>query len=117
MNDRSRTKLLATPWEDVLTRAALAGDCATLVEADSDAAAAITRLEDAGFVTEAAKLMAHALPKRECVWWACMCARHTTPPDLPEADAAAVTAAEEWVRKQTDESRRQAFEHAQRGNF
>jgi hypothetical protein len=78
---------------------------------------AIQRLEDAGFVTEAAKVMAHALPKRECVWWACMCARHTTPPDLGEADAAAVSAAETWVRHQTDESRRDAFDHAQRANF
>jgi hypothetical protein len=74
-------------------------------------------LEDAGFVSEAVKLMAHALPKRECVWWACMCARHTAPPDLPDADAGAVSGAEVWVRKQTDESRREAFEHAQRANF
>jgi hypothetical protein len=61
--------------------------------------------------------MAFALPKRECVWWACMCARHTTPPDLTEADAAAVAGAEAWVRQQTDETRREAFEHAQRANF
>ena len=117
MNDRSLPKLLATSWEDVLTRAALTGECAALVQADTDATVAIKRLEDSGFVTEAAKLMAHALPKRECVWWACMCARHTTPPDLLETDAAAVAGAELWVRQQTDESRREAFEHAQRANF
>ena len=117
MSDQPLPRLLATPWEDVLTRAALTGECAALVQADSDAGRAITRLEDAGLVTEAAKLMAHALPKRECVWWACMCARHTAPPDLPEADAAAVSGAETWVRQQTDESRREAFEHAQRANF
>lgn len=117
MNDQPLPKLLATPWEDVLARAALTGEAAALIQADTAPAAAIARLEAGGFVTEAAKLMAHALPKRECVWWACMCARHTTPPDLPEADAAAVAGAEEWVRKQTDESRREAFEHAQRANF
>lgn len=117
MTDRSLPKLLATPWEDVLARSALTGKSAALMQAETDAAKAINRLEAAGFVTEAAKLMAHALPRRECVWWACMCARHTTPPDLPEADAAAVAAAETWVRQQTDEIRREAFDHAQRAKF
>jgi len=117
MSDQPLPKLLATPWDDVRGRAALTGNCAALIEADTDPATAIARLEAAGFVTEAAKLMAHALPKRECVWWACMCAHHTTPPDLPEADAAALAAAEVWVRKQTDETRREAFDHAQRANF
>ena len=32
MNDRSMTKLLATPWEDVLARAALTGECAAVVQ-------------------------------------------------------------------------------------
>jgi hypothetical protein len=117
MTDQVLPKLRTTPWDDVVARAALTGDCADLIQSDTDPAVAIRRLQDAGFVTEAARLMAFALPKRECVWWACMCARATTPADLPEADAAAVTVAEEWVRKQTDESRRQAFEHAQRSNF
>lgn len=117
MSDQVLPKLRATPWQDVVARAALTGECSALIQADTESATAIRRLQDAGFVTEAAKLMAHALPKRECVWWACMCARHTAPSDLPEPAAAAVTAAEDWVRKQTDESRRQAFEHAQRDNF
>jgi len=117
MSDRTLPKLLATPWAEILARAALAGECAAVIQNDTDAAAAISRLEAAGFLTEAAKLMAHALPRRESVWWACMCARHTTPPDLPEADAAAVTCAENWVRQQTDETRREAFGHAQRANF
>jgi hypothetical protein len=117
MSDQTLPKLLATPMQDVLARAALTGEPAALVQAETDPAVAIAKLEAAGFLTEATKLMAHALPKRECVWWACMCARHTTPPDLPEAEVAALAGAEEWVRKQTDESRREAFDHAQRANF
>lgn len=117
MTDQVLPKLLVTPWDDVAARAALTGGCAALIQSDTDPAVAIKRLQDAGFVSEAARLMAFALPKRECVWWACMCARNTSPRDLPESDAAAVTAAEEWVRKQTDESRRQAFEYAQHSNF
>jgi hypothetical protein len=117
MSDESLSKLRQTPWEDVRTRAALAAESAAVIASATDTGMAMRQLEEAGFVTEAAKLMAHALPKRECVWWACMCARHTGPPDLADADAAAVAGAEAWVRLQTDESRREAFEHAQRANF
>jgi hypothetical protein len=117
MSEESLAKLRQTPWEAVRTRAALAGESAVLIASATDSSVAIRQLEDAGFVTEAAKLMAHALPKRECVWWACMCARHTTPRGLPDEDEAALSGAEAWVRQQTDESRREAFEHAQRANF
>jgi hypothetical protein len=116
MSDDALVKLAATAWQDVQARAALTGESARLIGAATDAASAIRDLEDAGFVTEAARVMAHALPKRECVWWACMCARHTMPPDA-EADLAAVSSAEAWVRSQSDETRREAFDLAQRGNF
>ena len=59
--------------------------------------------------------MAHTLPQREAVWWACMCVSHTAPADLPAADRAAREAAEDWVRQQTDKSRRLAWERAQAG--
>jgi hypothetical protein len=76
-------------------------------------AEAVDRLAAAGFLLEAAKLTAHALPKREAVWWACMCARHTVPADAPAALGELCAAAETWVRKQNDESRRAAFGLAQ----
>src|SRR4051812_23693597 len=63
---------------------------------------ALARLEGSGYLTEATRLVAHALPKREAVWWACMCAGHTAPADLPAADRVAREAAEDWVRQQTD---------------
>jgi hypothetical protein len=116
MNDESLAKLRQLPWDEVRGRAALTSGIAAIANV-TDASTAMQVLEDAGFLTEAAKVMAHALPKRESVWWACMCARHTAPPDLPGSDLAAVSAAEGWVRRQTDENRRQAFAHAQDANF
>lgn len=113
MSDRTLPKLLATPWPEILARAALVGECAAVIQDDTDAAAAISRLEAAGFLTEAAKLMAHALPRRESVWWACMCAASTAPGDLTEADQLAQLHAEQWVRRQTDELRRAAMECAE----
>ncbi len=78
---------------------------------------ALEELIAAGFLIEATRLLAQALPKREAVWWACMCARHVPQPDPPEADIKALEAAEHWVRRQTDELRREAMAHAQESGF
>jgi hypothetical protein len=43
------------------------------------------------------------------VWWGCMCAAHTAPADLPEADRAAFARAEDWVRRPGDALRRAAW--------
>jgi hypothetical protein len=68
-------------------------------------------------LTEAVKLVSHAMPRREGVWWVCMCARATALADSPPADAAALEAAELWVRRPSDENRRAAFARAEEGRF
>jgi hypothetical protein len=79
---------------------------------------ALDRLEQAGLLDEAARLVAHALPPREAVWWACACSRHTAPSGAnPEAETALRAAAEEWVRRQTDEVRRAAMAEAEKTGF
>ena len=87
------------------------GDCKHSVEA-------LDRLEQAGLLDEAARLVAHALPPREAVWWACACSRHTAPSGTnPEAETTVRAAAEEWVRRQTDELRRAAMSEAEKTGF
>jgi uncharacterized Zn-binding protein involved in type VI secretion len=52
------------------------------------------------------------------VWWACACAHHTAASGTdPSAEAKVREAAEEWVRKQTDEHRRTAMEQAETTGF
>jgi len=87
------------------------------IQACTSVPEALAALEAGGFLIEAARLTAHALPKREAGWWACMCAAHTAPPDLPEPDRAAREAAEVWVRQQADAPRRLAMERAQASEF
>nr|WP_321983242.1 hypothetical protein [uncultured Lichenicoccus sp.] len=79
--------------------------------------AALAKLEAALLHHDAIRLMAHALPRREAVWWACMCARHTAPSGLASADRFAVEAAEAWVFRSEDAVRRTAYEHAQASRF
>lgn len=91
-------------------RSALAG-CRNAIEA-------LERLERAGLLVEATRLIAHALPAREAVWWACACSRHTAASgNDPSAEAKVREAAEEWVRRQTDEHRRTAMKEAETSGF
>lgn len=96
---------------------ALPADAATALGGCTDLADALDRLEAGGFLPEASRLIAHALPKREAVWWACMCATHTAPADLPEAARQARETAEHWVRQQTDKLRRAAMAYAETADF
>jgi hypothetical protein len=59
---------------------------------------------------EAARLLVHALPEREAVWWACMCTTHTAPGELKAAEQMALDAAETWVRRLDEAARRAAAE-------
>jgi hypothetical protein len=103
------TKFNTTDLTVLLPRVALPVEATIAVEGCATVPAALAALEAGGFQAEAARLIAYALPKREAVWWACMCALHTAPPDLPEPDRAAREAAELWVRQPTDPIRRAAM--------
>jgi hypothetical protein len=63
--------------------------------------------------TDAVRFLAHALPRREAVWWACTCARLTLPRDASPDIAASLQAAEAWVFQPTEENRRAAMQKAE----
>lgn len=99
------TKLAGKTLAPLQPRLKLQEDAAAAVAGCQLVAEALERLEVRGFLTEAARLLAYALPRREAVWWTCMCAGHTEPADLPEADRMARAAAEQWVRQPNDSNR------------
>ena len=104
---------LATPLAPLLPRLELDAEGAALVAGLPDAATGVDRLAGVDRPADALRLIAHALPKREAVWLACMCARAV--PDLAPTplDDAALAAAELWVRRPDDASRRAAMAAAQ----
>jgi hypothetical protein len=55
---------------------------------------------------DAIRLLAAALPKREAVWWACLCARQAHGANPPAKVAAALGAAEKWAADPSEENRR-----------
>ena len=110
-------KLRAAPLAAVRERGELSAAALARIAGCADVPAALEALEADGMATDAVKLVAHALPRREGVWWACMCARATMPAELPPTDRAALDAAEAWVRKPSDENRRAAFAAAEQARF
>lgn len=116
MSDRKPTKM-SDDLPVLMPRAALTGPALAHVDGAATTSAALAALKAGDFLVEATRLLAHALPRREAVWWACMCARHTAPAGLAEADRAAIDAAELWVRNQADDVRRLAFDHANEAGF
>ena len=57
---------------------------------------------------DAVQFLARALPKREAVWWSCLCARDVLRADAPPELPGAVETAESWVYRPTEENRRKA---------
>lgn len=62
---------------------------------------------------DAIQLIAHYLPKRQSVWWACQCIKTTFGPKTTPQMKAAVEAAEKWVAQPTEENRRAAQQTAE----
>src|SRR3984893_7309151 len=66
---------------------------------------------------DAVRFLAHALPKREDVWWACLCSRAVVGSNPPPKFAAALQAAEKWVGDPSEETRRAAMPAAEAAEF
>jgi hypothetical protein len=108
----SVNKLAGADAAAVLQRCHLPPEPRLAIQGLSEIAPIVDELVKSGFMLEAVRVFAHALPKREAVWWACMCAQATAPGDLNGPDLAARQAAEAWVRTQADETRRVAMAQA-----
>ncbi len=65
---------------------------------------------------DSVKFMAHALPPREGVWWAWMCARKAAGPEPPPAVKTSLEATEKWLSQPSDELRRAAMQAAEKAD-
>lgn len=61
--------------------------------------------------------LAHALPKRESVWWACVCSKATVNDKTSKDNLDALKCAEQWVYNPTEENRRLAEKLAEKTEF
>jgi hypothetical protein len=96
---------------------ALSDEARALLEPGLTPGAYLDRLTGAGHLADAELFLAHALPKREAVWWGCRCARRAAGPEPPAEAAAALAAAEAWAAAPGDVNRRKTYPAAEAAGF
>jgi hypothetical protein len=114
-NDSSNP--LAGRAAEVCPQSQLGNEARALLGDDPAGQPFLARLAEHGLFADAARFLAHALPRREAVWWACQCARLVLGPQPPEPFVAALQAAEHWAAAPTEENRRSAFPAAEAAEF
>lgn len=107
---------LALPLAPLLPRLELDAEGIQLLRGAEEVPEALMALDRSGRSQDALRLVAHALPRLEAVWWACMCTRGVPARGATEP-AASLVAAEAWVRRPGEAERRAAFAVAERGGF
>ncbi|MCK5336973.1 MAG: hypothetical protein KAQ67_12470 [Gammaproteobacteria bacterium] len=67
--------------------------------------------------TDAINLLSHSLPKREAVWWACICAKQQDDETKDELYDETLKIAEKWVYDPSEKNRRVAEFYAEKGKY
>ena len=96
----------------------LTAEAATLEDDTLAPEACLGILIEAEQFEDAVRFLAHALPRREAVWWACLAARTVTrDEDADPRHQAALEAAESWVFEPVEANRRKAELLAEKTRF
>ena len=65
------------------------------------------------YYVDAVRFLAHTLPKREAIWWACRCVRSVAGTSGSGPQTAALQATERWVTDPSEANRREAQDAAE----
>jgi hypothetical protein len=112
-------KLVSNTVGDIAAQCELTEPAKEMVHGSASPEAYLGSLAKAGLMSDAIRWLAQGLRPRESVWWACLAARAYVEwgNKLPDADMAALTAAETWVFKPEEENRRAAMAKAQETGY
>lgn len=77
----------------------------------------VDQLVSNGLFPDAVRIIAHALPRREAVWWAWVCARKVSGDEPAPPVKAALDATERWIVQPTEENRRDALAYGEAAEF
>jgi Family of unknown function (DUF6931) len=99
-------KLAGTDPADLASRLRLDALACSLLMPEQSVSDYVISLAETGQFRAALSVLAHALPKREAVWWGCVAVRYAeVPPADSDADTA-LAAAEAWVYQPSEDTRR-----------
>ena len=93
--------------------AELGDEARALQQEDQPPQEYLNLLVEKGHLQDAVRFLAYALPKREAVWWAWVCARRAAGAEPAPNIKASLDATESWVAQPTDENRRAAMSAAE----
>ena len=98
-------KFTAKTAQEVCARFELSEEARALSRSGQTPAQCLDTLMDKQLFPDAIRFLAHGLPKREAVWWACYCAKTAAEANLPAPESAAIQRAERWVADPSEENR------------
>jgi hypothetical protein len=113
MSQGERAKITAKTAVEVSQRFTLGDEAKAALQDGMVPSEFLAMLIQKQLHSDASKFLAHALPKREAVWWACLCAEQIQDSEAPPPVAAALQAARAWVVDPKEENRRAAFTAAE----
>jgi hypothetical protein len=117
MPDSELVRVTAETAAKVCAGRTLSDEARALLTEGLTPRAYLAELTAAGYLTDAETVLAHALPKREAVWWACQCVRKAIGSESDPKATAALTAAEAWTASPGDVNRRRTYDVAEAVGF
>ena len=117
MTDPDSTGLLAEPAAGFLEGRTLSAEARSISPAGRSLGKYLEALGESDLAIDAEAILAHALPRREAVWWACRCTRLALG-DNPTAEVfEALKATEAWATAPLDSNRRKAYHAGEAAGF
>jgi hypothetical protein len=113
MSNGTLARVTARTASEVCARFDIGDEARALLQPNHSPDQYIALLTEKKILPAALRFLAHALPKPESVWWACVCVRETAGATPLPAAKAALDAAEKWLGNPTEDNRRAAMPAAQ----
>jgi hypothetical protein len=117
MSAKTIAKVTSARAAEICANLDLKGEAPKLLQPDLTPRQFLDVLLEKKLYKEAISFLAHALPKREAVWWACLCVRQAGGPGMAGKELAALKAAVGWVLDPTEDNRRAAEEPGKAADF
>lgn len=105
------------PYEDLLEAVGMDRAGVKVLPKFSSPDMLLAELESRHCLQEAVLCLAHFLPPRESVWWACQMLKKSSQKALDSESEAAALAAEQWALKPTEANRERAAHAAERAGI
>lgn len=117
MSSGDARKIVGHSLPDLAVAIELSEDARPLATEEVGPKRFLTLLMEKKLFADAARFMAFALPKRQAVWWSCLCAREGYGATVTPVEKEAIMTAIRWVVDPSEENRRATFPAAEAADF